>query len=108
MLVGKLIKEQMAAHRLHCTHTNMCQVRRQWYEQAKHDTVTWYADAKTSLLNRKRYEEMCTGTNKLLAHYLRQAHYMWRQQEHIVNVTQWFNNNCKHKTTQYWDATRHA
>ena len=60
LLVAKLIQEHMAAQRLHCTHTNMCQVRRQWYEQAKHDTVTWYADAKTSLLSYKRYEEMCT------------------------------------------------
>ena len=55
----------MAAQRLHCTHTNMCQVRRQWYEQAKHDTVTWYADAKTSLLICKRYEEMCTETKQV-------------------------------------------
>ena len=93
MLVAKLIKEQMAAQRLHCTRTNMCQVRRQWYEQAKHDTMTCYADAKTSLLICKRYEEMCTKTNKLL----RQAHYMWRQQEHIVNMTQWFNDDCNRK-----------
>ena len=50
MLVVKLIKEQMAAQRLHYTHTNMWLVRRQWYERAKHDTETWYADARTSLL----------------------------------------------------------
>ena len=108
MLVATLIKEQMAAQRLHCTHTNMCQVRRQWCEQAKHDTVTWYANAKTSLLICKRHEEMCTETNKPLAHYLRQAHYMWRQQEHIVIMTQWFNDDCKQKTTQYRNTTRQA
>ena len=108
MLVAKLIKEQMAAQRLHYTHTNMCQIRRQWYEQAKHDTVTWYAAAKTSLLICKRYEEMCTETKKLLAHYLRQAHYMWCQQEHIANMTQWFNDDCKQKTTQYWNTTTQA
>ena len=51
MLVTKLITEQMAAQRLHNTHTHMCQVHRQWYEQAKYDTVTWYVDAKTLLLN---------------------------------------------------------
>ena len=106
MLVTKLIKEQMAAQRLHYTHTNMCQVRRQWYEQAKYDTVTWYADAKTSLLICRRYEKMCAETNKLLAHHLRQAHYMWCQQEHMANMTQWFNDECKHKTTQYWHTTR--
>ena len=47
MLVTKLIQEQMATQGLHYTHTNMCQVRRQWYEQAKYDTAMWYADAKT-------------------------------------------------------------
>ena len=108
MLVTKLIKEQMAAQRLHYTHTNMCQVRRQWYEQAKYDTVTWYADAKTSLLICSWYEKMCTETNKLLAHHLQQAHYMWCQQEHMANLTQWFNDECKHKTTQYWHTTRQA
>ena len=46
MLVTKLIKHHMAAQRLHDTHTYMCQVRRQWYEQAKYDTGTWYADEK--------------------------------------------------------------
>ena len=101
MLVAKLIKEQMAAQRLHYTHTNMCPVRRQWYEQARHDTMTWYADAKTSLLICKRYEKMCAETHKVLAHYLRQAHYMWCQQEHIANMPQWFNEDCKRKTTQY-------
>ena len=50
MLVTKVIKEQMAAQQLHYTHTNMCQVHSQWYEQAKYDTVMWYADAKTPLL----------------------------------------------------------
>ena len=101
MLVTKLIKEQMAPQRLHYTHTNMCQIRRQWYEQAKYDTVTWYADTKTSLLMCRRYEKMCAETNKLLAHHLRQAHYMWSQKEHIANMTQWFNDECKQKTTQY-------
>ena len=108
LLVTKLIEEQMAAQRLHSTHTNMCLVRRQWYEQAKHDTVTWYADAKTSLLSYKRYERLCTETNKLLTHHLRQAHYMWRQQEHIVTLTQEYNDHSKQKTTQYWDASRQA
>ena len=108
MLVAKMIKEQMAAQRLHCTHTNMCQVRRKCYEQAKHDTVTWYADAKTSVLIYKRYEKMCAETNMLLPHYLRQAHYMWCQQEHIANMTPWFNDDCKRKTTQYSNTTIQA
>ena len=108
LLVTNLIKEQMAAQRLHNTYTNMCLERRQWYEQAKHDTATWYADAKTSLLTYKRYERMYTDTNMLLDHHLRQAHYMWRQQEHIMNLTQGFNDNCKQKTTQYWDTSKQA
>ena len=44
MLVTKLIKDQMKAQRLHNTHAHMCQIRRQWYEPAKYDTGTWYAD----------------------------------------------------------------
>ena len=99
LLVTKRIEEQMTAQRLHITHTDMCLERRQWYEQAKHDTVTWYAGAKTSLQTYKIYERMCTDTDKLLAHHLRQAHYMWRQQEHIMNLTQGFNDHCNQKTT---------
>ena len=49
LLVTNLIEEQMAAQRLHSTHPNMCLERRQWYEQAKHDTVTWYATVWHSL-----------------------------------------------------------
>ena len=79
LLVTKLIEDHMAPQRKHSTHTNMCLVRRQWYEQAKHDTATWYADAKTSPLTYKRYEKMCMDTNKLLAHHVREAHYMGRQ-----------------------------
>ena len=100
LLGTNLIEEQMAGQRLHSTYTNMCLERRQWYEQAKHDTVTWYADSKTSLLTYKRYERMYTDTNMLLVHHLRQAHYMWHQQEHIMNLTQGFNDNCKEKTTR--------
>ena len=50
MLVTKLIKDQMIAQRLHDTHAHLCQIRRQWYEQAKYDTGMWYADAKMLLL----------------------------------------------------------
>ena len=70
--------------------------------------MTWYADAKTSVLSYKKYEKMCTQTDKLVAHPLRHAHYMWRQHEHIVNLTQGFNDNCKQKATQCWDASRQA
>ena len=108
MLVTKLLKDQMAAQRLHDTQTHMCQVRRQWYEQAKYDTVTWYADAKMSLLICGRYKKMCADTDKLLDHHLQQAHYMWCQQEHWANMTQCYLDACKHKTTQYWHTTRHA
>ena len=55
MLVTKLIKDQMTAQRLHDTHAHMCQIRRQWYEQAKYDTGMWYADAKMLLLICGRY-----------------------------------------------------
>ena len=108
MLITKLIKGQMAPQRLHNTHTHMCQEHRQWYEQAKYDTVTWYVDAKTLLLICGRYEKMCADTDKLLNHHLRQAHYMWCQQEHMAIMTQCYNNACKHKTTQYWHRTRQA
>ena len=106
--VTNLIKEHIEAQRLHKTYTTMCLEHRQWYEQAKHDTVKWYADLKTSLLTYERFERMCTDTNLLLAHHMRQAHYTWRQQEHIMNLTQGFNNSCRQKTTLYWDASRQA
>ena len=77
MLVIKLIKDQMAAQRLHDTHAHMCQVRRQWYEQAKYDTGTWYADAKMLPLIFGRYKKMCADTDKLLDRHLREVHYMW-------------------------------
>ena len=108
MLVTQLLKDQMAAQRLHDTHAHMCQVRRKWYEQAKYDTVTWYAHPKMSLLICGRYKKMCAVTDKLLDHHLQQAHYMWWQQEHWVNMAQCYLDACKHKTTQYWHSTRHA
>ena len=49
-LVTKLIKDQMTAQRLHDTHAHMCQIRKQWYEQAKYDTRMWYADAKMLIM----------------------------------------------------------
>ena len=32
-LVTKLVNEQRQAQRLHDTHTHLCQIRKQWYEQ---------------------------------------------------------------------------
>ena len=105
LAVTKLLKDQMAAQRLHGMHTHIFQVRRQWYEQAKHDTVMWYADAIMSLLICERNRKMCADTDKLLDHHLQQAHYMWCQQEHWANMTQCYLDACKHKTTQFWHAT---
>ena len=51
---------------------------------------------------------MRTDTNLLLAHHMQQAHYTWRQQEHIMNLTHGFKNSCQQKTTLYWDASRQA
>ena len=107
-LVTKLIKDQTAAQRLHDTHAHMCQVRRQWYEQAKYDTRMWYADAKMLPLICGRYQKMCVGTDKLLDHHLRQAHYIWCQQEHLANMTQCYHDTCTRKTTQYRHITRQA
>ena len=61
-----------------------------------------------SLLISRRYEKIEAQTNKLLAHHLRQAHYMWCQQEHMANMTQWFNDECKQKTTQCLHTNRKA
>ena len=108
MLVTKLIKDQMTAQRLHDTHAHMCQIRRQWYEQAKYDTGRWYADAKMLILIYERYQKMRAGTDKLLDLHLRQALYMWYQQKHLANMTQCYRDACKHKTTQYWQTTRQA
>ena len=89
------------------THAHLCQIRRQWYEQAKY-TGIWYADAKLLLLICGRYRRLCAGTEKLLDLHLRQALYLWRQQKHLANMTQCYHDACKHKTTQYWQTTRPA
>ena len=110
MLVTKLIKDQMPAQRLHDTHTHthLCQIRRQWYEQAKHDTGMWYPDTKMLLLICGRYKRLCAGTEKLLDLHLRQALDMWCQKKHLANMTQCYHDACKHKTTQYWQTSRPA
>ena len=51
---------------------------------------------------------MRTDANLLLAHHMQHAHYTWRQQEHIMNLTQGFKNSCQQKTTLYWDVSRQA
>ena len=108
MIVTKLIKDQMTAQRLQDTHTRLCQIRRQWYEQAKDDTGIRYADAKMLLLICGRYRRLCTGSEKLLDLHPGQALYMWCQQKHLANMTQCYHDTCKQKTTQYWQTTRPA
>ena len=44
-----------------------------------------------------RYRRMCAGTEKMLDLYLRQALYMWCQQEHLANMTQCYLDACKKK-----------
>ena len=67
-LVTKLVEEEMTAQHLQDTHAHLCQIRRQWYEQAKCDTGIWYADAKLLLLISNRYRRLSAGTEKLLDH----------------------------------------
>ena len=49
-LVTKLVEEPMTAQQLQDTHAHLCQIHRQWYEQAKYGTGIWYADANLLLL----------------------------------------------------------
>ena len=56
-----------------------------------------YADVKSSLLTYERFERLRTDTNLMLAHYMQQAHYTWRQQAHIMNLTEGFKNSCQQK-----------
>ena len=107
-LVTKLLEDQMTTQLLQVTYVHLCQMRRQWYEQAKYDTGIWYADAKLPLLICGRYRKLCNGTERLLDLHLRQALYMWHQQKHLGNMTQCYQDACKHKTTQYWQASRPA
>ena len=107
-LVTQLVEEQMTAQQLQDTHTHLCQIRRQWYEQAKYDTAIWYADAKLLLLISDRYQRLTAGIEKLLDLHQRQAIYMWHQQKHLTNMTQCYHEACKQKTTQYWQTTRPA
>ena len=71
---------------MHNAYTTMCLERRQWYDQAKPDTVRQYANIKTSLLSYERLERLHTDTNVLLAHHTQQALYTWLQHEHIVQL----------------------
>ena len=107
-LVTKLVEEQMQAQQLKDTHAHLCQIRRQRYDQAKHDTGLWYEDAELLLLISDRYRRSSAGTQKLLDLYQRQATYMWRQQKYLTNMTQWYHDACKDKTTHYWQTTRPA
>ena len=107
-LVTKLVDEQRQAQRLQDTHAHLYQIRRQGYEQAKDDTRIWYADAKLLLMVNDRYRRLSAGTNKLLDLHQQQATYMWRQQTHLTAMAQYYQDACKHKTTQYWQTTRPA
>ena len=107
-LVTKLVDEQRQAQQLQDTHAHLYQIRRQWYEQAKDDTRIWYADAKLLLMVNDRYRRLSAGTNKLLDLHQQQATYMWRQQTHLTAMAQYYQDACKHKTTQYWQTSRPA
>ena len=107
-LVTKLVDEQRQAQRLQDTHAHLYQIRRQWYEQAKDDTRMWYAEAKLPLMINDRYRRLCAGTNRLLDLHQQQATYMWQQQTHLTAMAQYYQDACKHKTTQYWQTTRPA
>ena len=47
MLVTKLVKEQMAAQRLHNTNTHMCQVRRRWYVWGQRVSALGFGQTKS-------------------------------------------------------------
>ena len=51
---------------------------------------------------------MRIDTNLLLAHHMQQAHYTWRQQEHIMNLMQRIKSSYQQKTTLYWDVSKQA
>ena len=107
-LVTELVHAQRQAPRLKDTHAHLCQIRRQWYDQAKCDTRIWYADAKLLLMINDRYRRLSAGTEKLLDLHQQQATYMWRQQTHLTTMAQCYQDACKHRTTQYWQTTRPA
>ena len=81
-------KEHIEAQRLHNDYTTMCLERRQWYDEAKHDTMRQYEDMKTSLLSYERFERLRTDTDVLLTHHTQQALYTWLQQERIIQLAQ--------------------
>ena len=51
---------------------------------------------------------LSAGTAKLLDLHHQQATYMWQQQTHLTAMAQYYQDACKHKTTQYWQTTRPA
>ena len=79
LLVTNLLKEHIETQRLKNAYTAMCTERRQWYDQAKHDTMRQYADTKMSLLSYERFARLCTDTTLLLTCHIRQAPYTFLQ-----------------------------
>ena len=68
----------------------------------------WYTDSKLLLMVNDRYWRLSAGTAKLLDLHHQQVTYMWRQQTHLTAMAQYYQDACKHKTTQYWQTTRPA
>ena len=108
LLVTNLLKERIEAQRLHNAHTKMCLERRQWYDQAKHDTMRQYADMKTSLLSYERFKRLRTDSDVLLTHHTQQAQYTLLQQARIIQLAHETAKSYRLKTTLYWDTSRQA
>ena len=108
LLVANLLKEHIEAQRLNNAYTAMCLERRQWYDEAKHDTMRHYADMKASLLSYERFERLRTGTAVLLTRHTQQALYTLLQQERIMQLAQETAKSHRLKTALYWDASRQA
>ena len=107
-MVANLLKEHIEAQQLHNAYTTMCLERRQWYDQAKHDTMRQYADMKTSFLSYGTFERLRTDTDVLLTHHTQQALYTWLQWEHIIQLAHETAKSYQLKTSPYWDASRQA
>ena len=108
LLVANLLKEHIETQRLHNAYTAMCLERRQWYNQAKHDSMRQYANMKTSLLSYERFERLRTDRDVVLAHHTQRALYTWLQQEHIMQLAHETAKSYRLKTALYWDASRQA
>ena len=106
MMVTNLLKEHIETRRIRKEYKAMCMERRQWYDQAKHDTMRQYAAPKMSLVSYERFAGLRTDTTLLLTRHTQQALNTLLQQERNKQFAQETAKTYRLKASLHWDASR--